>query len=143
MPYIRIWIHLIWSTKNRENIIGKNLKPKLLAHILKNAKEKDIYIDQINCVADHCHLLISLKSEQNISKVAFLLKGESSRWINKNKMTQFHFDWQDEYIAVSVGESQINRVGQYIKHQEQHHRVNTFQEEYNLFINKYGFRHLG
>ncbi len=143
MPFVRIWVHLIWSTKNREKIISKNLKPKLLTHILENAKQKEIYIDQINCTIDHCHALISLGASQNISKVAFLLKGESSHWVNKNKLAPGHFEWQDEYIAVSVSESQVGKVRNYVKNQEEHHRKKTFKEEYDLFIEKYGFKYLG
>ena len=78
MPYVRMWVHLIWSTKNRERTITKKLKPLLLSHMRENAKEKKIFLDSINCVSDHCHALISLGSEQSISKIAFLIKGESS-----------------------------------------------------------------
>ena len=140
MPYVRIWVHLIWSTKNREKIITKNLKPLLLKHILDNAKEKKIYVDQINCVQDHCHLLVSLGATQSISKVAFLLKGESSHWINDNKLLRGYFEWQDEYIAVSISESHVGKVRQYISNQEEHHRKKTFAEEFDLLIKKYGFK---
>ena len=137
MPYIKIWIHLIWSTKNRERIITKELKPKLLEHIKENSKKKDIYLDFINCEPEHVHTTISLGSEQSISKVAQLLKGESSNWVNKNKLVHGYFEWQDEYIAVSVSESMINKVRDYIKNQEEHHRKKTFQEEFRSFLAKY------
>lgn len=140
MPYVRIWVHLIWSTKNREKIISKKLKPVLLQHILQNARQKNIYIDKINCVADHCHALISLGTSQSISKVAFLLKGESSHWVNENKAAVGHFEWQDEYIAVSVSESQVEKIRDYIKNQDEHHRIKSFSEEYELFIKKYSFK---
>ncbi|OPZ71624.1 MAG: Transposase IS200 like protein [bacterium ADurb.Bin478] len=140
MPFIRIWIHLIWSTKNREKSINQTLRPKLLAHLLENAAKKQIYIDQINCTEDHCHALISLGASQSVKDVAFLLKGESSHWINKNKMTSGHFDWQDEYIALSVSESQSKIVRAYIYNQQEHHRKKSFLEEYNQFIKKYGFK---
>ena len=143
MPYIRIWIHLVFSTKNRDKLISRELKPKLLSHIRENSEKKEIYIDFINCVDEHCHILISLGASQSISDVARLIKGESSNWINKNKLSKIHFSWQEEYIAVSVSESQINRVREYIKNQEEHHRVKTFTEEYELFIKKYGFKILG
>jgi REP element-mobilizing transposase RayT len=143
MPYIRIWIHLIWSTKNREKLISKKLKPELLKHIRENAKNKDIYLDFINCVEDHSHLLISLGSSQSISKVVQLLKGESSHWVNKNKILRTYFEWQDEYIAMSVSESQVNKVREYIKNQETHHHRKTFAEEYELFIKNHGFKKLG
>ena len=140
MPYVRIWIHIIWSTKNREKTITKNIKNKLLNHIKENAKEKKIYIDFLNCVEDHIHILISLGVEQTISKILQLIKGESSFWVNKNDLIKAKFEWQDEYIAVSVSESQVNRVRNYIKNQEEHHKKKTFQQEYEEFIEKYGFK---
>jgi REP element-mobilizing transposase RayT len=143
MPYIRIWVHLIWSTKNRERLITPKLKPLLVKHIIDNAKTKKIYLSQINCVADHCHALISLGASQSISKAAFLIKGESSHWVNENNLVSGHFEWQDEYIAVSVSESQIENVKAYIKNQEEHHRSKTFSEEYDLFLKRYGFKYLG
>ena len=139
MPYIKIWIHIIWTTKNRERIITNQIKSKLLKHIRENAKTKNIYIDLINCEPEHVHATISLSSDQTISKVMQLIKGESSNWINKNKLVQGHFEWQDEYIAVSVSESMINKIRDYIKNQEKHHRRKSFAEEYNEFIEKYGF----
>lgn len=139
MPFVKVWIHLIWSTKNREKIIDKNLKPKLIKHILDNAKVKSIYIDKVNCVNDHIHLIISLGNEQSLSKVTQLIKGESSYWINNNKLCKYKFEWQDEYIALSISESVLNKVRKYIDEQEEHHKTKTFDEEYKLFIDKYGF----
>ena len=86
MPFIRIWIHIVFSTKNREKLISGELKPKLIEHIRANAKLKEIRIDSINCVQDHIHILLSLGKEQSISKTAMLIKGESSFWINKNHL---------------------------------------------------------
>ena len=72
MPYIKIWIHLIFSTKNRDKLNSKQLKPQLLKHIKRNSIKKNIYIDFMNSVSDHIHRLISLNSEQTISKVTQL-----------------------------------------------------------------------
>jgi hypothetical protein len=68
-----------------------------------------------------------------------LIKGESSNWVNKNKLLNGKFEWQDEYIAISVSESLVEKVVDYIKNQEEHHRVKSFEEEYNLFLKKYNF----
>ena len=68
-----------------------------------------------------------------------LLKGESSFWINRNKIFNKKFEWQEEYCGVSVSESVVNKVRDYIKNQEEHHRKKSFQEEYNEFMNKHGF----
>ncbi|MCJ7554160.1 MAG: IS200/IS605 family transposase [Ignavibacteriaceae bacterium] len=139
MPFTKIWIHIIWSTKNREKIITQKLKPLLLKHIKENSILKEIFVDSLNCVNDHIHLLISLGREQTVSKMVMLLKGESSNWVNKSKLVSGKFEWQDEYIAVSVSESQVEKVREYIKKQEDHHRTKSFNEEYNLFIKKYSF----
>ena len=143
MSYIRIWIHLIWATKNREKLISRQLNFKLINHIRENAVTQNIYIDFLNCVEDHCHALISLGSSQSIQEISRLIKGESSHWVNTNKLSGVKYEWQNEYIAVSISESQTNRVRDYIKNQQEHHRKKSFQEEYDLFIKKYGFRFLG
>lgn len=68
-----------------------------------------------------------------------LIKGESSFWINRQGLCKEKFEWQDEYFAVSVSQSMLNRVRNYIKNQEEHHKHKTFKEEYQEFMNKYGF----
>ena len=78
MPFTKVTIHYIWATKNRHPFITKELKPLLLLHIKENSIRKGIFIDCLNCIEDHIHLLISLGKDQTIAKVAMLIKGESS-----------------------------------------------------------------
>lgn len=140
MPFIKVYIHFVWSTKNRVPYLNsKELRVKVWNHIRENAKEKGIFIDFINGYSDHCHCLVSLGVDQTIQKVMQLIKGESSFWINKNGLIKDKFEWQDEYFAVSVSESMLNKVRNYIKNQEEHHHKKTFQDECDEFINKYGF----
>ena len=68
-----------------------------------------------------------------------LLKGESSYWINKYKIVQGKFEWQDSYFAVSVCESALDRVRNYIKNQENHHKKKPYEKEYEEFMRMYGF----
>jgi len=137
MPYTKVLIHFIWSTKNREHTISKELKPLLLKHIKENSFKKEIFIDTINCVSDHIHMLVSLGTEQTIAKTAMLIKGESSFWVNKQKILKTKFEWQDEYIALSVSYSAIDKVRAYILNQEEHHKKKTFAQEYDGFIAAY------
>ncbi|MEO8762512.1 MAG: IS200/IS605 family transposase [Bacteroidia bacterium] len=139
MPYTKVMIHFIWATKNRMPIINAELKPLLLAHIKENSQLKSIFIDTLNCVEDHIHLLISLGTEQTIAKTAMLIKGESSFWVNKQQLSKHKFEWQDEYIALSVSQSGIEKVRDYIRNQEAHHQKKTFSQEYNEFLTLYGF----
>ena len=143
MAYVKIYIHFIWSTKNREQFLNTpELRTKVWNHILENAKSKGIYIDFINGFSDHCHCLISLGIDQSVQSIIQLIKGESSYWINKNKLTKYKFEWQDEYFALSVSESMLDKVRDYIKNQEEHHKKKSFQDEYNDFIKKYKFTKL-
>lgn len=137
MSFTRIWIHLIWSTKNREQNIHSELKTKLIDHIKSNCKEKGIWLDSVNCVSDHIHLLISLNADITVSKTVMLIKGESSHWVNKNSFVKGKFEWQDEYIAISVSESIVDKVRNYINNQETHHKRKSFAEEYEEFMKKY------
>ena len=148
MPFIKVYIHFVWSTKNRVPYLhSKELRLKVWNHIRENAKEKGIFVDFVNGYSDHCHCLVSLGADQTIQKVMQMIKGESSFWINKNNLlaeeqgnsevenielpTIPKFEWQDEYFAVSVSESMIDRVRNYIKKQEAHHAKKSFQEEYD------------
>ncbi|CAM2843853.1 REP element-mobilizing transposase RayT [Flavobacterium succinicans] len=141
MPFVKVYLHCVWSTKNRIPYLDSiELRQKVWNHIRENAIQKGIFIDFINGYSDHCHCLISLGVDQNIQKVIQLIKGESSFWINKNELTKEKFQWQDEYFAVSVSESVLDKVRDYIKNQETHHKKKTFQEEYDEFILKYGFK---
>jgi len=139
MPYTKVMIHLIWSTKNRVPLISKKLKPLLISHIKENSITKGIYIDSLNCVEDHIHLLISLGTEQTIAKTVMLIKGESAFWVNKQKIISQKFEWQDEYIALSVSYLAVDKVRQYISIQEEHHLKKTFNQEYDEFLVAQGF----
>lgn len=141
MPFVKVYIHFVWSTKNRYPFLDTpELRKKIWQHILDNARTKGIFIDFVNGHQDHCHCLVSLGIDQSLQKVMQLIKGESSFWINKNKLTKEKFEWQDEYFAVSVSESILEKVRDYIKNQEEHHRIKTFQEEYDDFVSKYNFK---
>jgi putative transposase len=144
MPYIRVWIHYVWSVKNRQHILTDKLREVLFEHIRENAIKKDIYLDRVNGYVDHVHCLVSLGSNQTIEKVAQLIKGEASFWFNnKSGFETDHLEWQDEYFAVSVSESMLDTVRAYIDNQKEHHKKKTFEEEYNDFISKYGFQKFG
>lgn len=139
MSYVRIWVHLVFATKNREPSLHSNLRYNLQKHIIDNCREKNIFLKSINGFTDHLHCLISLGKEQSIAKVSQQIKGESSFWINQNKFIQEKFSWQDDYFAVSVSESQVEKVDNYIKNQEIHHSKKSFDDEVKDFMTHYGW----
>lgn len=140
MPWVRVWIHFVWSTKDREPFLKDEIRLTVFEHIRENAREKAIYIDFINGYVDHVHCLISLGTDQTIEKIMQLIKGESSFWINKNGLCKTKFGWHDEYFAVSVSETNVKGVRKYIANQEEHHRSNSFEDEFEGFMKRAGFQ---
>ena len=139
MSFIKVYVHYVWSTKNRESLLSGDIKFDVFNHIRENARNKNIFIDFINGYSDHVHCLISLNDDLSIGKIAQLIKGESSHWTNQNKLIKPKFEWQDEYLAVGVGDEKIEIVRNYIANQGEHHKKITFQQEYDKFIERYGF----
>lgn len=140
MSYITVFVHYVWTTKNRVPFLNDKIRSQTFDHIRENAKEKDIYIDELNGYHDHVHCLISLGHDKSLEKIAQLLKGESSFWINKNNLTKEKFAWQEHYWVTGIGKTELNRVRKYIQNQEEHHRKNSFQNEYDEFTKEYDFK---
>ncbi len=140
MPWVKVWIHFVWSTKNREPFLTDEIRQKVFGHIRDNMKAKGIYLDFIGGYVDHVHCLISLGTNQTMEKIMQLIKGESSFWINKNQLSKTKFEWQDEYFAVSVSETVVESVRKYIANQEEHHRTKSFDEEFEGFMKRAGFQ---
>ena len=143
MSHVKIWVHAVWGTKNRERVLSKEIRERLFQHIRENAKEKQIYVDFINGGSDHVHCLLALNAEMSIAKVMQLIKGEAAYWANKNILLKPKLEWADEYFAVSVSESMLNKVRDYIKNQEEHHRRVTFKVEYEEFVKEFGLSYHG
>lgn len=140
MSFVKIWIHAVWTTKNRKPLLIKEKRQQIFEHIHQNAVEKGILIEEVNGFDNHVHCLFRLKNDQNIKTVIQLIKGECSFWANKNNILPEKLVWQKEYFAVSVSESIAPKVKAYIENQEQHHAKVSWQEEYNSFISNYGFK---
>jgi len=132
---------MVFSTKNREPFLNSSsLRKSVFQHFKQNASEKGIWLDCVNGYQEHTHCLISLGKEQTISKVAQLIKGKSSFWINKNKLTKQKFNWQDDFWAIGVSESHLKAVRNYIYEQETHHKTVSFSQELDAFMKKYGWQ---
>lgn len=143
MSHVKIWVHAVWGTKNHERVLTKEVRQQLFLHVRENAIKKQIYIDSINGDLDHVHCLLALNADMTIAKAMQLIKGEATYWANKNSLLKQKLEWADEYYAVSVSESILNKVRNYIINQEELHKKTTFKSEYEEFITKFGFNNHG
>ncbi|HVF30117.1 MAG TPA: IS200/IS605 family transposase, partial [Pyrinomonadaceae bacterium] len=136
----KVWLHFVWSTKDRIPYLKDGVRTRVFEHIRENAKTKRIHIDFLNGWVEHVHCLISLASDQTIEQLMKLIKGESSFWINKNQLTATKFAWQDEYFVASVSESNLPSVRRYIARQEIHHAKVPFETEFDDMLLRAGFQ---
>jgi putative transposase len=129
MPFVRIWVHIVWSTHKRVPVLTQDIRPHVFKHIRENASRKNIFLAEVNGYEDHVHCLISLKKEQNLSYVVQLIKGECAYWVNRHELVPGGLKWQTEYYAVSIGEPGVARMRNYIRNQELHHQKQSFENE--------------
>lgn len=91
----------------------------------------------INGMPDHVHLFFGMRPTQALSELMKQVKGGSAKWINENKLALGRFAWQEGYGAFSYSRSQNEAVVKYINQQKEHHKVRTFQEEYQEMLRKF------
>lgn len=134
----KIWIHTVFSTKNRQPIIRPNIITAVHDELRQQLAATGCLVDSIGGVADHVHLLFLLNPKIAVADVLKQVKGSSSHSFNQQQLTPERFAWQTGYGAFSVSEGHLLRVRQYVRTQEEHHRKRSFAEEYRQFMHHYG-----
>ena len=132
----RVLVHLIFSTKNREPLIHREVRTPLHAHlagILQNLQCPSL---QTGGTGDQVHARFSLGRTSTLAEIVEEMKKSSSKWMKQQNVRGFA--WQAGYGAFSVSESQAAAVIRYVVRQEEHHRQLTFQEEFRRFLDRYG-----
>jgi len=133
-----ILIHLIFSTKNRTPWIDKTQWGNTHAFLAGVARQCECEAYRVGGVEDHVHLAIRLGRTLAVADLVQELKTVSSKWMKTQKDIPSEFAWQKGYGAFSLGISQKDSLIRYIDGQEEHHRKQTFQDEYRTFMRKYG-----
>jgi putative transposase len=135
--YTKIYLHIVFSVRGRQNLIQKNWQDELHKYICGAVSGQGEKVYAIGGMPDHIHLLISIKPTITISDLVREIKANSSKWINQKGWVHGKFQWQEGFGAFSYAESQLDHVIAYINNQEQHHSKKTFQNEYVELLHKY------
>ncbi len=130
-----ILIHLVFSTKNRQDLIPDNLRALLWKYLAGIGRNHKIPILGAGGTANHVHLLIALPSDLTTAKAVQVLKANSSRWIGEHGI---EFAWQEGYGAFSVSASHLSIVRNYIDHQQEHHAKRSYEDEFLSLLRKTG-----
>ncbi len=138
---VQIFIHVVFSTKNRVEMITPEIEKELFAYIGGIAANNKSKLIAANGTVNHIHLLILLSKTIGTSELVGDIKRNSSRWI-KTKGDNFKtFGWQDGFAAFSVGQTQVPMVKEYIANQKNKHGRQTFEDEMRMFYDKYGIEY--
>ena len=134
-------IHVIFSTKDRRALLDRDTRPKLHAYLATVARNTGCECHRAGGEADHVHLAIRLSRTLTVAALVENLKTTSSRWLKSQGPDLSAFSWQRGYGCFSVGPTGLDSLCAYIDGQEEHHRTHSFQDEFRMFLKKYGVEH--
>jgi REP element-mobilizing transposase RayT len=135
--YSQLYIQAVFAVKFRNAVIEKEWKSQLMAVIGNLINETGCKTIIVNGVEDHVHCFFILKPSISISDLMQSVKAKSSKWVNESKLMLNRFEWQRGFGAFSYSKSHTNNVYNYILNQEEHHKKQSFREEYIEFLNKF------
>ena len=135
--YTQIHVQFVFAVKYRNGLIIPSLKEELYQYISGIIKHHNHKLLAINGMPDHIHIFIGMRPTQSISDLMQDIKGSSSKWINEKKFLKVKFEWQEGYRAFSYSKSHVDNVINYIKNQEEHHKKESFRDEYLNFLKRF------
>ncbi len=138
---VKNYIHLIYSTKNREPFIQERFRNELYNYIGGICNKLECYPVKIGGIADHMHILCLLSKKMTLIKLIEEIKSHSSKWFKTKDDSLQNFYGQLGYGAFSVNPSELDVVTKYIENQIEHHAKISFQDEYRLFLKKYNIEY--
>ncbi|BAX79105.1 MAG: IS200/IS605 family transposase [Labilibaculum antarcticum] len=133
----KVYVHITFSTKNRQALIDSKIKNSLFEYIGGICNGLECFPVRVGGYVDHIHILCLLSKKITQIKLLEEVKKQSSKWV-KSKGNQYNnFYWQDGYGIFSVNPSEIDLVVDYIENQNEHHSKKSFQDELRGFLKKY------
>jgi len=132
--FVYNYMHITFSTKNRQAFIDKNISSELFSYLGGICKKKECNPIIIGGHKDHVHILCLLSQKMALMKLIEQIKSHSSKWIKTKGKQYQNFYWQRGYGGFSVNPTEIEIVEKYILNQEEHHKKMTFKEEYRAFL---------
>jgi len=128
--YHQIYIQTVFAVKYRQAMLDAEWRSHILAVIGNLINETGCKTIIVNGVEDHVHCFIGLRPVVSVSELMKTVKAKSSKYINDHSLTSERFEWQEGYGVFSYSQSHISNVYNYIKNQEEHHKIQTFRDEY-------------
>jgi REP element-mobilizing transposase RayT len=134
--YTQIIYQIVFSTKHREKTLTNPNRQELFKYIRGVLKNKKCY--RINGVEDHLHIVTHLHPSIALADLIKDIKLSSTEYIKKDNLFADFGGWQDGYGAFTYSIKEKDNLIEYVKNQEEHHRVISFEEEYRALLKEHG-----
>ncbi|MCI0331990.1 MAG: IS200/IS605 family transposase [Planctomycetes bacterium] len=135
----QIYIHIVFSTKNRQPFLkDRAFRERTHAYLKGICENQGSPSLRVGGVEDHVHILCRLSKTLDVSTLIRELKRDSSKWIKETNALLADFYWQQGYGAFSVSPSHVPGLDEYIGNQDDHHRHESYQDEFRRLCKKYG-----
>ena len=133
----KVYVHIIFSTKNRQNLIDDRIENSLYEYLGGICKGLECNPVKVGGYKNHVHLLCLLS--RNVAQMKLLeeIKKQSSKWIKTKGRAYSNFYWQDGYGIFSINHTETDKVIDYIQLQQEHHKHKSFHDEFIAFLKKY------
>ncbi|HEY6503830.1 MAG TPA: transposase, partial [Chitinophagaceae bacterium] len=105
-------------------------RPELFKFIAGLLKKKNCHLYRINGVEDHLHIITHLHPSISLASLVKDIKLASTAHIKEQNLFPDFGGWQDGYGAFTYSTEARNNLIEYVKRQEEHHRIKTFEDEY-------------
>lgn len=135
--FSQIYIQIVFAVKGRDSLINATWEEELYKYISGIVKNKGQKMLAINGMPDHIHFLIGMKPSCCLSDLVRETKKSSNDFIKEKKFSKLKFQWQEGYGAFSYSHSNLDNVIKYIMNQKEHHKKQTFKDEYLSFLKKF------
>jgi len=140
MPHscVENYLHIIFSTKNREPLIHHDIETRLHSYLVGISRKRKVPILKINGMEDHIHMLIKLHPSVALATLLKEYKAYSSSWMKKQGASSFA--WQNGYGGFSYSKSMLESISRYIENQKNHHKKISFHDEIETLKRKWGIQ---
>ncbi len=128
--------HIVFSTKHRQPLIRPEFQSRLFDYIGGILRNHSCALIAAGGMPDHAHLMVSLSRTLAVADSVRQIKSNSSGWIHE-ELDVADFQWQTGYGAFAVSYSNIDAVKTYLANQEQHHRAQSFQDEFRELLRRH------
>jgi len=129
-----MYCQAVFAVKYRMTTINNSFKNELYGVIGNLINETGAKLLIINGHCDHVHCLFQFYPKHSVSEIMKSVKSKSSKWLNESKHLKRRFEWQSGFGSFTYSEKEIQKVFDYVKNQEAHHKKMTFKEEYLMML---------